>query len=73
MTLDPMSSPDTEPDDPSTVVVAVVSPWCTSVIFPLSGGDTLTITRKGVDVPTEDADALIQTAAEHGVTLAKVS
>lgn len=46
--------------------------WCTSMTFPLDGERTLTIDRRGVEVPAKDATTLIDLAAQHGVTIRSI-
>lgn len=57
----------------NTKTLRVADPWVTSMAFPGDGESRLVVTREGTAVPAKDADALIQTAAEHGVTLTEVS
>lgn len=64
--------PGTEPAK-TTTRLRVQTPWCTSFTSPGKGSDTLVVTREGTDVPSKDAQALIDLAAEHGVTLTEVS
>lgn len=53
-----------------TVTLRVASPlYCTSMNFPSEEGDTLVIDRRGTEVPASDKKHLIETAAQHGVTL----
>lgn len=57
-----------------TVTLRVVRPeWCTHMNFPQDDGSTLVIDRKGVEMPSAAASALIETAARNGVTIAEVS
>jgi hypothetical protein len=55
---------------PTTTTLTVSGPpWCTGMRLTLADGSTLLVTRKGADVPADQAAALINTAAKHGVTL----
>lgn len=56
-----------------TVTLRVADPWATTMTFPGDGEGRLVVTREGTEVPAGDADALIKTAAQHGVTLTEVS
>lgn len=70
----PSDAPEAQTPNPQGgTVLRVASPWCTAITFPDYGGGTLVVTQQGVHVLTKDADALIETAALHGVTLTKVS
>lgn len=53
----------------TTTLTVVGPPWCTGTRLTLADGSTLLVTRKGADVPADEAAALINTAAKHGVTL----
>lgn len=64
---------ETTPAKSGTTVLRVETSWCTGFTFPGEDGDTLVIDRKGVEVPTKDAEALIKTADEHGVKIVEVS
>lgn len=61
------------PAKPKVTRLRVVTPWCTTFTFPLSEEDTLVVDQHGIEVSAKDAQALIQTAAQHGVTITEVS
>lgn len=58
---------------PATTRLAVADPWCTKFTFPETTAGTLVIDRTGVEVPLDEAPALIDIAAKHGVTITEVS
>ena len=59
---------------PTTVSLRLTAPfWCSAYNLPMEDGGTLGIDKKGVEVPVQDADDIIETAAKHGVTITKVS
>lgn len=64
--------PDMPEPDASTTLRVEGPQWCTSFTFPLGEGRTLRVDRKGVDVPTKAASALIDIAAQHGVTIRSI-
>lgn len=67
------ATPTTEesvPQQPDTVTLTVVGPsWSTGIRLVREDGSTLFVTRKGADVPADQAQALINIAAKNGVTL----
>ena len=58
---------------PKTTSLRVADPWCTTFTFPVAGGDTLVVDQHGIEVSREDAETIIKTAAQHGVTITEVS
>lgn len=67
-----MSEASSEPE--GSVRLKVTAPaWCTAMSFPVGDGGTLDVDRQGVVVPAKDAKALIDQAAQSGVTLMEVS
>lgn len=68
-----MTEQDPAPAKPRVTRLRVVSPWCTSFTFPLGEEDTLVVDQHGIEVSAKDAQALIKTAAQHGVTITEVS
>lgn len=66
-------APQPEMETPMRRLVLTRPFNCTAMNFPREDGGTIVVTSTGTDVPAKDADALIQTAAQHGVTLTEVS
>lgn len=66
-----MPEPPEKAQKPSktTVLAVTAPPWCTGINLPLADGSMMLVTRKGAPVPADQAEALINTAAQHGVTL----
>lgn len=63
----PASKPKAK--EPETVRLVLGSHWHSHYNCITPEGSTLVIDREGVDVAADHADAIIQTAANHGVTI----
>lgn len=61
-----------EPEPSATVVLRLSGPaFTTSFTCETADGGTLVVTLHGVEVPVEQAEALIDLAAKSGVTLTR--
>ena len=68
MTEDETETP-AETSSATTTLTLDGPSWCTGMRLTVEDGSTLLVTRQGAEVPAEQAQALIDIAAKHGVTL----